>query len=71
MMIVGLIIIFGIVILIDLHDLLNSDQRLKAGLIYVVLLGSGFIISFLQLIDRAPTSPAIVIENLINILLGR
>ena len=66
-MVILLIIIFFIIILIDLPIILNIDQKLKKTIvIYIILIGIGFTISLLQVINQAPTSPAVVIENVIK-----
>lgn len=62
----GLIAIFSIIVLIDLHGLLKADQKVKTIIVYSFLIITGFTISFLQLIDRMPVSPAVIIENIVK-----
>ena len=65
-----LILVFITIVLIDLRGLLKTDHRIKTMLIYFFLLSVGFTISLLQIIDRAPTSPTVVIEKIVNSFLG-
>ncbi len=65
-----LILAFIIIVLIDLRELLKTDHRIKTMLIYFFLLSVGFTISLLQIIDRAPTSPTVIIEKVVNSILG-
>lgn len=63
---IGLIAFFLIIILIDLRGLLKTDQKVKTIIVYFSLIITGFIISLLQIIDKAPVSPAVIIENMIK-----
>ena len=65
-----LILAFIVIVLIDLRELLKTDHRIKTMLIYFFLLSVGFTISLLQIIDRAPTSPTVIIEKVVNSILG-
>ncbi|MCG8515406.1 MAG: hypothetical protein MI740_14805 [Halanaerobiales bacterium] len=65
-----LILAFIMIVLIDLRELLKTDHRIKTMLIYFFLLSVGFTISLLQIIDRAPTSPTVIIEKVVNSILG-
>jgi len=70
-MIIGLIAIFGVVVLIDLPGLLKTNQRAKTMIVYFFLLSAGLTISILQLLDKAPVSPAKVIEKMVKFVVLR
>lgn len=65
-MVFQLILIYFIIILIDIKDLSKADNRIKSTTIYWILIVVGFIISLLQIIEKTPTSPAIIIGKLIK-----
>lgn len=70
-MIIVLIAIFGVVVLIDLPGLLKTNQRANTMIVYFFLLSAGLTISILQLLDKAPVSPAKVIEKMVKFVVLR
>jgi hypothetical protein len=68
-MVIGLIAVFCIVILIDMPGLLKTNHRIKGMIIYFFLLTTGFTISLLQMMDKAPISPSKIIENMIKFII--
>lgn len=70
-MIYLLIFSFLLIVFIDYTDLLKANRKYLAFTIYGLLILSGFTVSMLLLIDKAPVSPAVIIEKLINLILGR
>lgn len=68
--IVGVIAGFLIIILLDIPTLLKTNQRKKTAIIYFVLISVGFTISLLLVLDKAPTSPSILIEDIIKNISG-
>lgn len=65
-MVAALIGVFCIVVLIDLPGLLKTNQRKKSVILYLFLISMGFIISLLQVIDKTPVSPSIIIEKIVK-----
>lgn len=65
-MIIYLIILFLIIILVDLRHLLKKENMIKYMLLYFFLLAIGFTISLFEILDKAPTSPAIIIEKIVK-----
>ena len=65
-MVIGLVVIFIVVFLIDYSSLLNTNKNKKMLITYAFLMILGFTISLLQIIDKAPPSPAIIIESIVN-----
>ena len=63
-MVIGLICIFIVVILVDYPSLTKADKKTNST--YFLLLILGFTISVLQIIDKAPPSPAIIIEEIVR-----
>ena len=70
-MIIGLIAIFGVVVLIDLPGLLKTNQRAKTMIVYFFLLAAGLTISILQILGKAPVSPAKIIEKMVKFVVLR
>lgn len=68
-MILSLIVVYCIIILIDIKDLTKTDKMIKSTIIYWGLIGVGFVISLLQVIEKDPMSPTIIIEKLIKLIL--
>jgi len=62
---------FSIIALIDLPGLLKLKSRVKAICAYLFLLSIGFILSVCQALDIKIISPAVIIEGLINFVLGK
>ncbi|QVK18389.1 hypothetical protein KHQ81_01345 [Mycoplasmatota bacterium] len=70
-MVVALIGVFLLVIIIDISGLMKTNQRLKTMIVYFTLLTLGFIISLLQVIDKKPVSPSIIIEKIVKYFIAR
>lgn len=71
-MVIQIIIAFLFILLLDLKELLKmKGNKTRVFIVYGLLLFSGFIISYLLAVDKAPTSPAIFIEKTIKLILGR
>lgn len=69
-MIVGLIIGYCVIISIDLPILMKTNNKKKTLIVYTFILLSAFILSILLIIDKAPISPTIIIENIIKQIIG-
>ncbi|OPJ55382.1 hypothetical protein [Alkalithermobacter paradoxus] len=69
-MVIGLVVAYLVIILIDISDLLKSKEKMKVISIYFSLVIIGFTISYLQIIGKAPTSPSILIENMVRSIMG-
>lgn len=65
-MVIGLIVIFCILVLIDLPVLLKTNNRKKTAVIYIFLMALGFTIGLLQVLGNPPPSPSRIIENIIK-----
>ena len=61
-----LIIVFLIIIVIDLPVLLKTHQKRRVVLLYSFLMGVGLMMGILLRLDKAPTSPTLIIENIID-----
>ncbi|GAB6136907.1 hypothetical protein [Halanaerobaculum tunisiense] len=70
MLLVGLIVAFFIVVLVDLPGLIKKEKRGRVMFLYFFLLFLGFMISFLQMIDKAPTNPTIITRKIVRLILG-
>lgn len=69
MLIIGLVVGYFVVLLVDLNSLVRVKyNRRRTFIVYFGLLGLGFIISLLQIIDKAPPSPALYIESLVKLI---
>lgn len=66
----GVIGAFLVIILVDIFTILKTDKRKKTVLLYSALMLMGFIISILLALDKAPTSPAVIIGDVITSFLG-
>lgn len=67
MQIIGLVIIYLVIVLIDLPLIRKkSSRRLRYILSYSITASLGFIVGLLQIIDRLPISLARVIEVIIT-----
>ncbi len=64
-----LIVAFIVVAIIDSRTIINKKLESKTLFIYSFLLVVGFTINLLVVIDKAPTSPAVLIESLIKLIL--
>ncbi|WP_028308812.1 hypothetical protein [Desulfitibacter alkalitolerans] len=71
-MIIGLIAIFSVIVFIDLPGLLKkTNQRAKTMIVYFFLLAAGLTISIMQLLEKAPVSPAKIIEKMVKLIILR
>jgi len=71
MKIIPTILIYLLLIIIDRKELKRNKQKMKGFLVYYSLLSFGFIISVLLAVDKAPPSPAEIIDNIIIFLMNR
>ncbi|MGI5922098.1 MAG: hypothetical protein ACOX6I_10225 [Syntrophomonadaceae bacterium] len=69
MRVLGLIVLFGALVLIDLRGLLETNQRHKTMAIYFFLIAVGLTLSILVAVDQAPPSPAVVMERIIRVII--
>lgn len=71
MVVLGMIAAFITIALIDIPSIVKkSKHRVKYIGFYAFILVIGFTISLLQVIDKAPVSPAKVIESIIKRIMG-
>ncbi|KGG81251.1 hypothetical protein [Caloranaerobacter azorensis] len=70
-MIFGLIIIYILILIFDIPVILKTNNRRKTIIIYSVLLGVSFIISILLMLEKMPTTPSIVIEQIVKTVFMR
>ncbi len=66
MQVFGLIVIFAIVVLFDLTGLMKTNNRTKSMVVYFSLIALGLTFSLLYVIDKAPSSPAVIMERIIR-----
>ena len=67
MLIIGIVVAFIVIGLLDLRSLFRSNHIKKTILVYLFLLSTGFVISIIQVIGmEAPPSPAVYIEKMIK-----
>jgi hypothetical protein len=66
MLVIGLIAAFCLIFLLDLPGLLKTNHRVKTLGIYIFLLAAGFVMSLLQVIEKAPPSPVVFIEKVVR-----
>jgi hypothetical protein len=66
----AVIVIF--MLLLDLPAILKvkSKKKIKALLAYFLLLAAGFTLGLLLILEREPLSPTVLIERVINLVLG-
>ncbi len=64
-MLIPLIIAFVLIIIIDYYSILRSKAR-KLYIVYFLLLSIGFVINLLLIMDKAPISPAVIIERMVK-----
>jgi len=69
-MLVGLMAIYLLILLIDLAALIENRSKIKTLAAYCILMVIGFTISLLQIIDKAPPSPILIIEKAVKIVSG-
>lgn len=69
MRVFGLIVIFGMMVLVDLSGLLQTNNRIKNMAIYFSLIVLGFTFSLLYVIGQSPPSPAVIMERMIRVII--
>ncbi|WHH61156.1 hypothetical protein [Petroclostridium sp. X23] len=69
MLVIGTIAVFLIIILIDIGVLLKTNHKIKTMIVYFSLILVGFTISILQVVDKAPQSPSIIIEKIVKLII--
>ena len=70
MFIIVIITVFCLLFIIDLKELLNTNQRKITLIVYFLLVTTGLSISLLQIVVDKPPSQAVYIEKMINVLLS-
>ncbi|WP_425447973.1 hypothetical protein [Dethiothermospora halolimnae] len=65
-MIIGLIVLFIIAIIIGLPYILKTNKPKRTAIVYSCLIVIGFVMSLLQIIDKMPPSPVILIEKIVK-----
>ncbi len=68
-MVIALIIVFILIIMVDISGLIKTNKRLKTMIVYFSLITMGFVISLLQVIDKKPVSPSVIIEKIVKIFI--
>jgi hypothetical protein len=66
---VGLIIIFGMILLMDIPGLQRAHNK-KMIFLYSSIMMIGFILSLLLFLDKAPTAPNRVIGKIVKSIIG-
>ncbi len=66
-----LIAVFILITLLDLKELLGLNNKPVAVILYSIIMLCGLTIGILLILDRAPQSPAVLIEKIIGLLPGR
>lgn len=67
--ILGVIIIFGLIVLIDLRTLLKTSDRIKTMVFYFLIIGINLTISILLISGLDIISPAMGIEKLVRLFI--
>lgn len=70
MLIVGLTGLFVVAVLLDLPLLLTSKKKKKLAVVYLSILGLAYGIACLQIINKAPPSPSVMIEFIVRLIIG-
>lgn len=70
MPVLALILSFFIVLVLDYRSLLKTNQRVRTWSIYFGLLSIGFLMSLMQVIDKAPPSPVVLIEKVVRVFIN-
>ncbi|MBS4539332.1 hypothetical protein GOQ27_12725 [Clostridium sp. D2Q-11] len=68
-MILGLIVIFLILIIIDIPYILKKKSANRILIVYSLLMIVGFTMSLLQIIDKIPKSPVVLIEKIVTAII--
>ncbi len=66
MEIIGLIVVYVLIIVYDIPSILKLKRVLVHLIVYICILLSGFVISLLQIIEKPPISPSVIIENIVK-----
>lgn len=69
--IAGLVFGFICIFLVDFRQLLASPNRRKTMIAYFLILTAAFVISLLQILDKAPLSPTFFIEKTVRSIFYR
>lgn len=67
-MVIGIIVGFLILILMDMSVLKKTRQKKKTLTVYFMIVGAALLISILLAIDKPPVSPSLVIESVVNFI---
>lgn len=70
MRVAGVITAFLFIFLLDIPILSKTNHKRKTIWVYSILMLMGFTLSILLAIDKAPTSPSIIIEKIVKTVLG-
>ncbi len=71
-MVYQIIAVFLIIACLDVREFLQTNSnKFLAIMIYSLLLLSGLCLSYLLAVDKAPTSPAVIIDKIIDLILRR
>jgi len=65
-----LVIISILIVLLDLPQLIKAKANKKIIVTYSILLIFGFALGALLILDRAPQSPVILVNRILNYFLG-
>lgn len=70
-MVYQIILAYIFIVILDIKELMKIKQnKIITFTIYVILIFSGLTIFFLLVVDKAPISPAIIIEDIIQKIMG-
>lgn len=69
-MLLGLIGVYILIFLFDLPSLIKSKDKKRTIMVYALIFTMGFIISLLQILDKSPITPTIVIEKIFKTVIG-
>ncbi|WP_069650312.1 hypothetical protein [Caloranaerobacter ferrireducens] len=70
-MVIGLITIYILIVVFDIPVISRTNKKKKTIIVYSILLGLSFIVSILLMFEKMPTTPSIVIENLVKSVFKR
>ncbi len=69
-MVYQIVVVFLFIACLDIRELLQvKNNKVLAIMIYSLLFLSGLFLSYLLAVDKAPTSPAIIIDKIIDFIL--
>lgn len=66
-MLIGLIAIYIVIILMDIPGIFKANKKIKFMIVYLGLLSFSFLLSVLELMDKTPVSPTVIIETTLKI----